>query len=285
MSLDRLSELSVRFIQGRLDELRHADLKTAYIDDLKGKLYPLLRAYTSTSLMIGEDNPIFRVRKHREDEKETLLKSVEDIYPKAVYLTRLNRASREGQPIFYFSADGVIALHEVKAAVGDVCSVLECKPRANASPLLIPVGIHEMARRHHARIGGNLPEPALRIRALLKDDAESIKKHELIDKFITDEFLKDVGEGQEDLYKLTIAIAELLFSFETDVGPIDGIAYPSIASDRINANVALLPHAFLRIYKHVACEWMKIEETRPNLGFEVSGRKAQRITDGGGIEW
>lgn len=285
MSLERLSKLSVQFIQRRLDDLRTADLKTVGINDLKTKLYDLLRAYTSVSLRIEKDKPIFRARKHREGERATLIESVEGIYPKAIYLTRLNRASREREPVYYFSADVGIALHEVKTAVGDVLTVLECGPREHTGPLLIPIGIHEMARKHNAKIGGGLPERGARIRAFLKDDAESIHKHELIDKFIADEFLKVVDEGQEHLYKLTIAIAELLFSFETDDGPIDGITYPSIASGQINANVALLPHAFHRIYKPVACERMKIEGALPNSGFNIEGRKARRIGDDGVIEW
>jgi hypothetical protein len=283
--MEWLSAIDVRFIEQRLGELRTIDLKTVGIDDLKVGLYPLLRALTSTSLMIGEGRSIFRVRKHRREECEKLLESVEEIYPKAIYLTGLNRASRKHQPIFYFSADSTIALYEVKAAVGDICTVLECGPRSIASPLLIPIGIHAMAQEHNAKMGGNLPDPASRIRELFKGDEETIHKHELIDGFITGEFLKEVKDGQDHLYKLTIAIAELFFSFETDAGPVDGIAYPSIACNRINANVALLPDAFHRIYKPIACEWMKIEKTLPKLGFSVAGRKAMRVREEGSIEW
>lgn len=284
MSLERLSKLSLKGIRGRLAELKNADPERTSIDNLKAKLYGLLRAYTSVSLNVGEDRPIFRARKHREVEWDKLLDNVEEIYPQEIYITRPGRANREGQPIFYFSADSVVCLHEVKAVVGDICTVLECKPGKKATPLLIPIGIYEMARRQNRKIGGNLPEPALRIREFLKNDVESIKKHELIDHFIAEEFLKVVDEGQEQQYKLTIAIAELLFSFESAIGPIDGITYPSLASNQVNANVALLPEAFHRIYKPVSCEWMRIEKILPNLGFEVSSRKSNRIYKRN-IEW
>jgi hypothetical protein len=101
------------------------------------------------------------------------------------------------------------------------------------------------------------------------------------------------------LYKLTIAIAELLFTFEADLsdlgmnlGPIDGLSYPSIASDQINANVALTPEAFHRIYRPVACKRVRIEEPRTRTikgvtveGFLVSERVASSIRQDGNIEW
>jgi hypothetical protein len=280
---NRLSQLSRRFILERLELLKGTDLAGARIDDLKAILFDLLRAYTSTTLLIDENRPIFRARRHREDEKEKLLDHV-DVYPKACFIKRLGRANRKRTPIFYFSADKVIALHELKPNIGEIFSVIECGARQGVSPLLVPIGIHELARRHNARIGGDFPEPAVRIRAFLGND-EDFEKHRLIDNFVAAEFLKVVDEGEEHLYKLTIAIAELLFDFETDVGPIDGIAYPSIASDQLNANVALLPEAFHRLYEPVACTWTRIEETRPSHGFFVSSREAKGISSEGEIAW
>jgi hypothetical protein len=281
---NRLSQLSRRFILERLDLLKRTDLASASIDDLKAMLVDLLSAYTSTTVLIDEDRPIFRARRHREHEMDQLLDRVDEIYPKACFIKRLGRANRERTPIFYFSADKVIALHELKPNIGEIFSVIECRTRQKVSPFLVPIGIHELARRHNARIGGDFPEPAVRIRALLGND-EDFEKHKLIDNFVAAEFMKVVDEGQEHLYKLTIAIAELLFDFETDIGPIDGIAYPSIASEQLNANVALLPKAFHRLYKPVGCTWTRIEGTRPNQGFLVSSREAKGISNEGEIAW
>jgi len=281
---NRLSQLSQRFILERLEILKGTDLASARIDDLKAMLFDLLSAYTSTTLLIDETRPIFRARRHRQDEKEKLLDRVDEVYPKACFIKRLGRANRERTPIFYFSADKVIALHELKPNIEEIFSVIECRTRQGVSPFLVPIGIHELARRHNARIGGDFQEPAVRIRAFLGND-EDFEKHKLIDNFVAAEFLKVVDEGQEHLYKVTIAIAELLFDFETDMGRIDGIAYPSIASEQLNANVALLPEAFHRLYKPVACTWTRIEETRPNHGFFVSSREAQSVSNEGEIAW
>ena len=99
------------------------------------------------------------------------------------------------------------------------------------------------------------------------------------------EFLKVVDRNKEYEFKLTIAIAEFLFSFETDLGTVDGIAYPSIASNWYNANVAFLPKAFHRIYKPVGALWQRIDEIKSDSGFGVGEMVAKDITDQGNIKW
>jgi hypothetical protein len=246
-------------------------------------------------LNIDAGQSIFRARKHREQEKQTNLGNVEnDIYPQPKYLTHLGRANRKHQPVYYFAADKGIALSEVKASQGDVITVLECKP-LSVAPSLVHIGIHQMAKNYDSRIGGNYPDPETRIKELFQGDTASIIKHEMIDAFISKQFLKVVNDDtEEDLYKLTIAIAEWLFEFETDLGLVDGLAYPSLASQEINANVAFLPEAFHRLYRPVACKRVTIEEaplpkfikgTRID-GFTVSDeRVAKAIRENGDIEW
>lgn len=287
-----LKFIYLEFIQQRISELQNLNLKTANIDLLKFMLRNLCRAYISTTLTISEDKSIFRATKHTNEEKDTCFESVNRIYPDPKFLKKLGRANREGQAVFYFSADPGIALTELRATKGDVFTILECKPRKDASPLLIPAGIYEMAQKHNAKIGGDMPERALRIAALFENDGDTLYKYRLIDNFIADEFLKVVDEGQEYLYKLTIPIAELLLDFGTDNVPIDGIAYPSIASDKINANLVLLPQAFHRIYEPVGCKRVQINEMLPNQdlklnvpGFDVCSREAKRISGGSRIEW
>ena len=46
------------------------------------------------------------------------------------------------------------------------------------------------------------------------------EKHQLIDDFVLREFLRDVADGQEHLYKLSIAIAEVLLTFENDLADL-----------------------------------------------------------------
>jgi len=274
-------------------------LRKARIDRLKARLADLLTAYVSTIIEIDGDRSIFRARKHRIDERDVLLENVSGIYPDAKYIQRLGRANRERQCIFYFGADNGVALSEVKPVIGDVVTILECKPRPDARGFLIPLGIHQMAEKYGARIGGNLPEPQIRIAEFLGNDPASIRKHKMIDGLVLEEFLRSVSDGDEHEYKLSIAIAELLFSFENDLvelrkdlGATDGLAYPSLASESINANVAFQPEAFHRIYQPVGCEQITVEETRRKTvgGIEVDSfygphQKARAVQATGEIEW
>jgi hypothetical protein len=296
---DRLHSLDEQFIKHRISLLRRTDLRKARIDRLKARLADLLRAYVSTTIEIDGDKSIFRARKHRIDERKVFLETVSGIYPDAKYIERLGRVNRERQCIFYFGADNGVALSEVKPVMGDVVTILECKPRPDARGSLIPIGIHQMAEKHGARIGGDLPEPQIRIAEFLGNDPASIRKHKMIDDFVLEEFLRGVSDGDEHEYKLSIAIAELLFSFENDLvelrkdlGVTDGLAYPSLASESINANVAFKPEAFHRIYQPVGCERITVEENgRKTVGgtevdsFYGPHQKARAVQPTGEIEW
>ena len=110
----------------------------------------------------------------------------------------------------------------------------------------------------------------------------------MIDGFIANEFLQDVGEKETQKYKTTVAIAELLFSFGTELKPIDGLAYPTIAGRWTHANVALLPDACYRLYKPISCQRIKVIGSLPNLGFSLDpnvGLMAIGINDNGDIAW
>jgi hypothetical protein len=156
-----------------------------------------------------------------------------------------------------------------------------------------------MAEQHGARIGGDLLQPQIRIGKFLGNDSADIRKHKMIDEFVREEFLRVVNDGDEHKYKLSIAIAELLFSFENDLsdlkrdlGATDGLAYPSLASERINANIAFRPEAFHRIYQPVGCERITVEELRKKRlsattvdSFYGPHQKARIVQTAGDIEW
>jgi hypothetical protein len=278
-----LSRLTLEDIQRTIDSVTRADLRTADIDVLKQQLNSLLWAYSAFAILVDGDRPIYRARRHSPAEKT--LGTVDDIYPCVSFIKKLGRANREQQPIFYFSVDPVIALHECKASEGDVFSVLKCKADAGSQIALVPIGIHELFKKHGKKLGGNFPELAQRIIELFQNDEENLKKYELIDGFVRREFLKVVDPGNEHEFKLTVAIAEYLFEFETDIGRVDGIAYPSIASDWYNANIAFTPESFRHLYKAIGCKWQKIDGTKPAIGFSVSEVVATRVTADGRIEW
>lgn len=281
-----LTNLTPESIQQAIRFVRESDFKAVEIDDLKAALFEMLRAYGCYSKSISEGIPLFRAMKHKANEDRFV--NLSRIYPDPKFLTTLGRANREHQPVFYLSGDHVIAFHEIKAQTGDVISLLECRPQDGVSPILIPIGIEALLKKHGVKAAGEFPENSIRIEDLLEHDADCLEKYWMIDDFLTSEFLKDVPEGQSHQYKSTVAIAELLFSFATEDRPVDGLAYPSIAGLWTHTNVALLPESFHHIYKPLACQRIKINGLLDNLGLSLDpsvGVMADGIDADGSIRW
>ncbi len=184
MILDRLlTELSVRSIEESIDFVTRSDLKTVSIEDLKAALYEMLRAFGSFAMSIKLGAPLFRAMKHNPDEE--FFKNVKRIYPDPVFLKKLGRANRDHQAVFYLSGNHVIAFHEIKAKPGDMISLLECRPRNGVSPIVVPIGIDELMKKHGIKAGGGFPEASLRIRELLKHEEKNLLKYKMIDEFLT----------------------------------------------------------------------------------------------------
>lgn len=285
MDKEKLSNTRLDFIERRIDELKSYDVTNVDIEYVKSLLLNLFRAYICFPVRISEGRPIFRARRHREEEKGQFLKHVREIYPDPKFVKKLGRANGKGEAIFYFSADPIIAMRELSPQSGDEFSIIECIPRDDTSCLLAPIGIREMAYKHKARIGGELPEPVERLEALLAGDSESLNKWQLIDNFIAEEYLKIVKDGAEYLYKTTIAMSEMFFTFGTDDEFMGGITYPSLASNKINANMAFRPEFFNRTYRAVGCTWQRIDGELEEMGYRLDRYDALSVKEDGTIVW
>lgn len=140
-----------------------------------------------------------------------------------------------------------------------------------------------MAKNLGVTLGGGLPEPQARVKALSRTEIEYEK---FVLRSTSFQQISSSGPlinpGQEHLYKLTIA--ELLFNFETATGVVDGIAYPSLATDQRNANIALPPRSFHRIYEPVACERLTIAAIRQPFGFALNEQLIAKGISGSTIE-
>ena len=281
-----LSKLDHKSVQRTIEFVKRADLTTIQIDEIKAVLNEILSAYGAYAKSIGKGQHLFRAMKHNADEER--FESLTRIYPDPRYLTKLGRANRKHQPMYYFSGDCVVALHEVKAKAGDLVTILECVPQDDLSPILIPIGIDELLAKHAVKAGGDFPHASVRIQELLEHDVRNLQKYWMIDEFLRTEFLKEVTDGNEHEYKTTVAIAELLLSYGIPPRRIDGLAYPTIAAGWIHANVALPPDTFHRFYVPLACHRVKIEGLRDNRGFSLNeemGLMSEQIGKDGMITW
>ena len=275
----RLSKRSLRFIKRRIEFLKNTDLKKASIEYLKEYLFDLLEPYTSATISVGDNTSVFRARKNNGN---ALFESVNELwYPPRSIIKQYGRANNIGQTLFYCAADEAIAILELRPAINDIITILECKFTSSKTPILIPLGIYELTKEYGVKIAGPSIDHECEIKSWLNNNESNYKKNSLIGKFITDEFKKVINQGNDDEYKMIVAISELLFSFEG----IDGITYPSIASGLINANLALLPQAVDSMCKPVACQVVKVIEQTGDSTFKVAGQKAKAIESSGRIEW
>jgi hypothetical protein len=124
--------------------------------------------------------------------------------------------------------------------------------------------------------------------------------HRLIWKFFAEEFSRPVPVGSEDLYRVTVAIAERLLGFSprgrptidsgewiSPEGPIrfGGILYPTLAMRANGDNVAILPEVIDTCLVLRSVDFLEIVNT-DDLRFTIRTiDHAAKYTPEGEIEW
>jgi hypothetical protein len=217
-------------------------------------VFELLENYASRTIFLQSNVNIFRARRKPEREGQGLFTHKKELwYPEHQHVRRLGRLNRIGQPLFYCATSLETSIFEIRPEVGDIVTVLKCESIGGASPMLIAVDTYQQLARLGVKIDEDPGVDPLRdLRKSIGDNAYN--KNRLIEEFISAEFMRDVADGYEYEYKLSIAIAEWLFGFGTDSKDIDGIAYPSMGSGLIDVNIALLPQAVDLMYRPISCQ-------------------------------
>ena len=175
------------------DQVRKND-----IDTLKRWLRPKLGGYTTAIKDLRSDNEFFRgvVWSERPNVVADLS------YPPVRY-AKLNRASRDGQPMFYASRGAPPVFFELRAKAGQRVALSQWA--VNEPIWMHNLGYHQDALR---RLGGaNAP---LRHHFLSPIPGES-KANLQLRRLLSLAFTADVSGGREYRYKLSVAINELLF--------------------------------------------------------------------------
>jgi len=279
--------VSLREIERRIRALQSLDLSRSgvSVDYLRLRLFDLLENYACRTIFLQSNVKIFRARRKPQGEGEGLFTHKKELwYPEPQYVRRLGRLNRIGQPLFYCATNWETSIFEIRPEVGDIVTVLECEAIGAASPMLSAVDTYQQL----ARLGVKIDEDpgGAPLRDLRKSIGDSAwRKNRLIEEFVSAEFTRNVADSHEYEYKLSIAMAELLFSFGIDSRGIDGIAYPSMRTDLIDVNIALLPRAVDRMYRPIACQTGRI------VGFSDIGMPewepgvSKSIHRYGRIEW
>ena len=164
-------------------------------------------------------------------------------YPKPHKVKNFGRANRDGQSMFYCCLGAFPVFFEIHAKAGDLVALAEWA-------ILEPLWMHNLGYHPDAlmRLGAPIPRQRSPLIAPIPNETTHNQR---LRKRMSLAFTKDVPDGQEFLYKETIAINELLFdraSLIPSQGPnspksgrVAGTVYPTVQMRGLADNIAIRP--------------------------------------------
>ena len=243
------------------------DLSRASIDELKVILAPAIEGRVVNVPILNAGTPVYRAR---IEERPTHIRDLS--YP-APALAPLGRVNRAGAPVFYCSAAREGALFEVAPSLGATVAVVKW---ITTKPMVVhPVGYSLSAfnqlqsKRDSESWVGFFSEPGGSAHAEITD-------------FLATTFVRVIGPGESsDFYKLSVAIAEMLFAQDM----FDGLLYPTIALAAGSDNLAIKPTFVDQHLQFVEAELFRVQEVR-DQGFEVLPLDlARHVEPDGAVAW
>lgn len=258
------------------DQVRKND-----IDTLKRWLRPKLGGYTVAIKDMRSDNEFFRGVPWSKRPN-----SIADLsYPPVSY-ARLNRGSRDGQPMFYASRGAAPVFYELRAKAGEYIALSQWAP--NDPIWMHNLGFHEDALH---RVGG--PNVPLRPHFLSPIPGET-KANLRLRRLLSLAFTADVTGGREYRYKLSVAINELLFDKAEPLplrpggpksGRVAGTAYPALQMKGVADNVAIWPEFVDSSLTIKTARYVLVENAQADLSYTILNLSFADTFQNGQIEW
>jgi hypothetical protein len=256
-------------VQHAIRELRALNFDSMEIEDLKEHLSAIIPGYILNSPIIAKDTTLYRGVEWGDKPLK-----VENLhYPPLSCVKTLHRAGRTGKSLFYCSLSREAPFFELGLIPGARVAISHWK---TTTPIVVNnVGYHDEV---FGGLGSKRECPSWG----KNTEYENFEKTTSIIKlFFATEFAKIVPPGQEHLYKLSIAIAELHFSNDM----FGGLLYPSMAIRSNADNLVLKPEC---VDKHLSLrkvEYIRVDET-DDKGFKVSILDfADTFDENGHIKW
>jgi hypothetical protein len=213
-------------------------LQTMTIDALKNYIRRRIGGYT-VAIKDMRTRTLYRGRICSERPLTT-----DDVsYPASGRVKKLGRANRVGQSMFYCCVGAFPVFLEIHAKAGDLIALSEWS-------VTEPLWIHNLG--YHPEALDRIGSPIFAHRSPLISPIPNETNHNnRLRRRMSLAFTKNVPEGQEYLYKETIAINELLFDRASPLpshGPnspkserVAGTAYPTLQMRGLADNVAMRP--------------------------------------------
>lgn len=212
---------------GIIEQLRGGAKSRVSYDQIRLMVSVLMSASARygvyTPYSIPKELPIHRVR--RLESKGEWFRSIADLGPTPSDKTpAYGRCHQPRRPVGYWSLYEDVALAEVRAELNEQYVISTFKmPKGSR---FVPIGDFDYYRRvRRTYLGDALEQSGKVYGEILTREDQAI--FSLFDAFLADEFIKP-AMTQTD-YKITSAIADVLFNCDLKLGKIDGIVYPSVA--------------------------------------------------------
>jgi len=251
------------------------DLSAASIEEVKEQIGILLKGHAVSAPIFDPGMRLFRARK-----TALLLSSLAEIgAPPPAKVLSNQRCNRAGESLFYCSSARNAPFFEVHSQVGDHLVLSEWRTTARMT-----VNHIGYTRSTFERLRSTRRAPtwgaATPVAPLVSDSAH------MIDEFFSSLFAVDVREGEEHLYKATIALTEKFIPEPTAVGAFcfDGLMYPTIPMNGNCENFALKSGFVERFLAFVKAEYLVVRQIESmQMKFDVLDY-ANSVRDGK-LEW
>jgi hypothetical protein len=248
--LSRTPTARIQEMIARLRDLNHGGVT---LDDTYPVAAELLRRYPTVSFRLTiRGGGVWRARKSQAGQLFTNVRQL--WYPHPNKVTKPGRLNAPGQTVFYCSPRRHIAGLEVRPGVDEWVTVLAAGMKNPEEKFeLIPLGL-ERCQKPVLDYLEYVPIRDLPFFRKKIGSNTNYKKWCMIDDSIADMLSTEVEDGQEHLHLRTIAVAMVFGNL-----PIDGFAYPSIATKRAGINFCLFHGAADGCLKPDACHVFKLQ--------------------------
>ena len=264
-----LIRLAPNEIQAEIKKLKEMDLQNVDVESLKQHIHNINKGYELTSPIIPVGNKLYRGVLWKEKPVNVSQLS----YPPPESVNKFHRAGRTNQPLFYCSFVRDAVFHELRVYAEDKLVVSEWE---TVSSLIVNnVGYYPEVLE---KLGASRTMPYW----YNEQHPEAIEENKQVRQFFTDEFTKIVPPGQEHLYKLSVAIAEIHFGFDM----FDGLIYPAMAMRGNADNMAIKPSSVDNKLVLKKVEYYQITECCKDGGYRIRMLDfANSFSKNGQIEW
>ena len=257
-------------IQKAIKKIKELDLKSVEIDSIKELLKPILKGFIVNTPKFKTGLSLYRGRYAEKKPK----KVCDLTYPQKENIKSNQRVNRASHPVFYCSTAKEALFFELDVKHKD--KIVVSKWETTEELLVNNVGY---TRTCFSNLKSNRESQTW---GEIKKEINIPETNNLVNEFLSQEFTKIVPVGKEDIYKISIAIAEKLFSDDI----FDGLIYPTI-SMKANADNLAIKTQYIDKKRIVikSVEYIQIE-AKEDFKYKINVLDfANSFKEDGEIEW